>query len=533
MNLVSGFYQEQEGLRRLVRGLAADPNALTLDLGCKKGDLSAVLAGSQKHVVALDLERHPAWQPAEKVSFVHGNVLSLPFGDASFDVIVAAECLQYIKDTEQALAELHRVLKDNGRLIISFPEGGEFSTLIDPYNIANRLKGFLQKQEVTKQYHAEYLRPDRLLSCCKTGWRCERLYRRGSYVFILSAWLIDQLQGLRMRCGPRTVAGKILAVPMGILFRIMKLDFSISYRSLSYNMIIRLRKVLPAVEKKDTPTLCNKKDPGPVTEVRERRRSRPAGIPILCYHNVSDIKNHAFRLYIMPVKRFSRQMQWLKEKGYQPISLNTLYDYLDHNGPLPEKPVLITFDDGYQELQETATPILAGLGFHHVLFINTGKTGGCTDWVERAPDIPLLSRAEISAMADQYGDILDFQAHGKTHRSMKGADPDTIVKEVRDCIDVLEPITGRPVQYLAYPYGERDSNTPDIVRALGIRCSFTVDQGLCRPGRDFQLLPRVEIFGNDFFIDFILKVRWGWSPIASLRTILKKRYNKIIRHIKR
>ncbi len=533
MNLVTGFYQEQEGLRCLVRGLASDPEALTLDICCKKGDLSAVLAKSQKYVVALDLERHPAWQPTEKISFVHGNVLSLPFRDASFDVIVAAECLQYVKDTEQALVELRRVLKEQGTLVISFPEGGGFSTLVDPYNVASRLKGLFQKQRAGRGYHAEYLRLDRILAHCRTGWTCERLYRRGSYLFILSAWLIDQLQGLRMRYGPRAVAGKMVAVPMLILFQLMKLDFSISYRSLSYNTIIRLRKVLPAAAEKDGPFLCNKKARGLMTGVRDRRRPRPAGIPILCYHNVSDRRNHAFRLYIMPVKRFTRQMQWLKEKGYQAISLNTLYDYLDHNGPLPEKPVVITFDDGYQELQETATPILAGLGFHHVLFINTGKTGRSTDWVERAPDIPLLSRGEISAMVDRYGDSVDFQAHGKSHLSMKGAASGTIVEEVRHCIEVLEPLTGRPVQYLAYPYGERDSRTPDIVRALGIRCSFTVDQGLCRPGRDFQLLPRVEIFGNDFFIDFILKVRWGWSPVAGLRTILKKRYNKIIGLIKR
>ncbi|MCF6290868.1 MAG: polysaccharide deacetylase family protein [Desulfobacterales bacterium] len=544
MNLVSGFYQKHEGLRRLVRELAADQNALTLDIGCKKGDLSAVLAKSQKHLVALDLERHPAWQPAEKISFVHGNALFLPFRDASFDLIVAAECLQYIKPIEQVLAELHRVLKDNGRLIITFPEGGKFSTLVDPYNIANRLKGLFRKQKAAKGYQAEYLRLDRVLSCCRTGWRCERLCRRGSYIFILSAWLIDQLQGLRRRCGPSAVAGKMLALPMRILFQIMRLDFSVSYSSLSYNIIILLRKVAPSLEGKATGPLAGSSDPknlapgccfrkGDLAAAKDLRKFRPAGIPILCYHNVSDTRNHAFRLYIMPVKRFARQMQWLKEKGYQAITLNTLYDYLDHNGPLPEKPVIITFDDGYQELKDTATPILARLNFPHVLFINTGKTGLSTDWVERAPDIPLLSRGEISAMVDRYGDILDFQAHGKTHLSMKGAAPGTIVAEVRDCIDVLEPITGRPVRFLAYPYGERDDNTPAIMRSLGLRCSFTVDQGLCRPGQDLHLLPRVEIFGNDFFIDFILKVRWGWSPIAGLRTILKKRYNKIIRFIRK
>lgn len=260
---------------------------------------------------------------------------------------------------------------------------------------------------------------------------------------------------------------------------------------------------------------------------RENRTS-PKAIPILCYHNVSDVRHAAFALYILPVKRFARQMRWLRRTGYQPISLDTLYEYLAHGGPVPAKPVVITFDDGYRELKDTATPLLAGMGFCHTHFLNTGKLGGTTDWIAEAPDLPILSGEEVRELIAKHGKWVDFQAHGKNHLSLKRQAPETIRAEIGDSIAAVESLLQRPAHYLAYPYGDHDEMTVRTAAGMALRCAFTVDQGLCRPGQDFFRLPRVEIFSNDFFLDFIFKVRFGGSPIARSRTLLKRMYKKII-----
>lgn len=260
---------------------------------------------------------------------------------------------------------------------------------------------------------------------------------------------------------------------------------------------------------------------------------RPRGVPILCYHQVSDARNDAFRTYVLPVGRFRRQMRWLVRRGYRAISLDVLCDYLERGAALPPKPVVITFDDGYRDLATTATPLLAKLGYPHVHFMNSGKLGGTTDWIARASDLPILSAAEIRAMVERYGTLVDFQAHSRNHLCLPEHDRRTVQDEVRHSIETLEPLIGRPVRYLAYPFGEQNDETRAAVAELPIRCSFTVDQGLCRPGQDPQRLPRVEIFTHDLPLDFRFKVLWGFGPVASARRRLKRIYNKVVRRLGR
>lgn len=255
----------------------------------------------------------------------------------------------------------------------------------------------------------------------------------------------------------------------------------------------------------------------------------PRGVSILCYHNVSETRIHAFRLYMMTPEKFSRQMRWLCSKGYEAVTMDQLHAYLTRGEPLPENPVVITFDDAYQDLTKHATPILAELGLHHVHFINSGKLGSTSDWVDNAPKLPIMSVESARNLQESFGDMVDLQAHGKDHLSFEDIDDAAIPTEVEHCLEVLAPLNKRAIKYLAYPYGEYREKTPDMMRQLGIRCSFTVDQGLCRPGQDLQLLPRVEVFGHDLSIDFRLKVKYGWSPIATTRAWLKRKYKKAVR----
>lgn len=253
----------------------------------------------------------------------------------------------------------------------------------------------------------------------------------------------------------------------------------------------------------------------------------PKGIPVLCYHNVSNVTTKSHRLYILSEKKFSRQISWLKKGGYQAISLNALCDYLDYGIEIPQKSVVITFDDGYLDLKETVTPLLAKMKYCHTFFLNTNKLGKTTDWANKAVKLPILSDKDIREMSHEYGEYVSFQAHGKDHLDLSKLSQEMKIEEVVECINSLKLITNNPVQYLAYPYGKYDGNTPEIMRTFPIRGSFTTDQGLCRPGQDFHLLPRIEIFSSDLFIDFICKVKFGWGPIASIRRNLKKLYKKI------
>ncbi len=87
----------------------------------------------------------------------------------------------------------------------------------------------------------------------------------------------------------------------------------------------------------------------------------PVSIPVLCYHHISTDNNSTFSRssYAVTKKQFELQMNYLKDNGYKTITLNTLIDFI-RNKPveLPEKPVVITFDDGLKSQLHTAYPIL-------------------------------------------------------------------------------------------------------------------------------------------------------------------------------
>jgi SAM-dependent methyltransferase len=241
MDLVSRYYARDEPLRQRIRDLARNPGARTLDVGCKHGELSTALADCVGWLAAVDLETHDAWRERrDRVSFVAGDAMALPFRDASFDQIVSAECLQFVVCPETALDEFHRVLRRGGQLILSFPADGPFSAWLNPYNLASRVRGRPARRRQPRR---------RILGHLARGWRRHDLVRRGTWAFIYAAWLIDQLHSARLVLARRGAIGRAVAQALRpailLLFAVMRLDFRVALGALSYNTIVRLEKVEP------------------------------------------------------------------------------------------------------------------------------------------------------------------------------------------------------------------------------------------------------------------------------------------------
>lgn len=240
----------------------------------------------------------------------------------------------------------------------------------------------------------------------------------------------------------------------------------------------------------------------------------PRPVTVLCYHDVTSRIRSAFRQYMLSPSQFSLQMKVLGLLGYQPIGLDRLYDYLTAGRPLPRKPVVLTFDDGYGALLRTATPLLAQMHVPHAHFLNSAKLGHTTDWVTEAPDLTVMRREEIREALRSYGDWVDFQAHGRDHASLAASSSAAVAEQVTSCVREIEAITGRPVRYLAYPYGEYDEQTVRVVSELQPppRLAFTIDTGRCRPGCDPHRVPRVQVFQHDMLVEFAFKLVTGRDP---------------------
>jgi len=181
-------------------------------------------------------------------------------------------------------------------------------------------------------------------------------------------------------------------------------------------------------------------------------------VPVLCYHRISDGPKSDYR--VSPAT-FSAHMKMLSDSGYHTISPDQLYDYLVYNKALPEKPVMITFDDSRAEHFEIAAPVMEKYGFRGVFFIMTitynKKNYMATDQIvqlEKAGHTIGLHSWDHT-MVTKYKEAADWQ------------------KQVADPKKKLEGIVGKPVEYWAYPNGVYDHNGAEELSKY-FKLSFTL-----------------------------------------------------------
>ncbi len=168
-----------------------------------------------------------------------------------------------------------------------------------------------------------------------------------------------------------------------------------------------------------------------------------AEVPVLCYHRIADGKKSE---YSVTPATFSAHMKVLADSGYHSVSPAQLYDYLVYNKALPEKPVLITFDDSRIEHFAIAAPVMEKHGFRGVFFIMTitynKKNYMTTDQI-----------AQLAKKGHTIG------LHSWDHTMViKYKDEADWKKEVAEPKKKLEKIVGMPVEYWAYPNGVYNHN---------------------------------------------------------------------------
>lgn len=250
-------------------------------------------------------------------------------------------------------------------------------------------------------------------------------------------------------------------------------------------------------------------------------------IPILMYHEVSPRPEPRFRRYTVTVREFTRQMQWLAAFGYQPVDMDTLVRARLGQGPLPRRPVLITFDDGFQGCVDHAVPVLRKHGFTAVFYLVTGLMGETSRWMlpEVGVQLSLMSwktARAISAEGFQCG------AHTATHPRLAGLDPARCRAELVDARKRLEDELGRPAVHLAYPFGSYDSGVQGIAGDAGYLTACSTRSGLSRPDDDLLALHRVTIYGHDSLFDFACRLRTG----TALRERLGQALGGVMRHFR-
>jgi peptidoglycan/xylan/chitin deacetylase (PgdA/CDA1 family) len=239
-----------------------------------------------------------------------------------------------------------------------------------------------------------------------------------------------------------------------------------------------------------------------------------ARLPVLLYHRVGQqLPSTHPELTICP-QRFESQLRLLVRQSFTGISAAAWLAALKEGAPLPPRPILLTFDDGYRDLAEQAFPALERLGWRATVFVSSSTVGGRSDWdAADGADLPILSADDLRTWADRG---IELGAHGSTHCDLTEVEPEQLRREVVGGRDELAELLGRPITAFAYPYGRYNDAVRDLVGAK-FDLAFGIDEGLNDTATDRTQLRRTMVQPGDTALDFLLRTRLGWSPLQRVR----------------
>lgn len=223
-------------------------------------------------------------------------------------------------------------------------------------------------------------------------------------------------------------------------------------------------------------------------------------IPILAYHKIDQT---APSEWYVTADQFARQMDVLQAYGYQTISLDDYMDYTQGIGQPPEKPLILTFDDGFQGLFDYAAPILKERNMSATFFIITGKVAETAvqrqdnqDW---QPNEPLAYHLIWPEVVSLYQDGFSIESHTVSHPALTGlssAQQQFQLNQSRQ--DIQNHLPQNPTRFFAYPYGNgaTDLTVRANVQSAGYSAAvgFSPSDGVANPASsDLWALPRRAI----------------------------------------
>ncbi|BDI32150.1 polysaccharide deacetylase [Capsulimonas corticalis] len=232
-------------------------------------------------------------------------------------------------------------------------------------------------------------------------------------------------------------------------------------------------------------------------------------VPILMYHAVEDApRAPQYKHFYVTRSEFAAQMRMLKRGGYTPITFPILAEAMAGGATLPAKPVLLTFDDGYENLLTNAHPLLRDLNFPYTVFLVSERIGKTNEWVieEGFDATPLLDWNQIREMAAWDG--VSFQAHTATHPHLNRIGQDQLRRELTVSKQQLEQELQLPMDVLCYPYGHLSEEVVAETRAAGYAMAVTTEFGRVRRGDDPLRLPRISVYHVPF-----LSLTYGVGPL--------------------
>jgi len=240
-------------------------------------------------------------------------------------------------------------------------------------------------------------------------------------------------------------------------------------------------------------------------------------LSILMYHQVGEFAPmRAHRANYCDRRRFAAQMALLERLGYRVLDLDTALGALRGERSLPERAVVLTFDDGYQNFVEHALPVLQRHGFPATVYAISAWLGRRAEWFAKDPGRPIPHLMDGATLRALRAEGITIGSHTVNHVRLAEVDAATRRRELGDSKAALEDVLGEPVEHLCYPFGSFESDTIEAALACGYRSATSCLRGAATPEDHPLLLPRKAISYGDNLLGFWWKLAMKDAPKPAL-----------------
>lgn len=232
------------------------------------------------------------------------------------------------------------------------------------------------------------------------------------------------------------------------------------------------------------------------SDVREDR-----GIPVLLYHHLlSDRENENYRnnSTVDPLT-FIIQMEYLKDAGYETITLDDLYAYINGEKNISAKSFALTFDDGLSTTQRYVYELLKAFNFKATNFIITSRIPP----VERLFDPSTLQFLSLKNM-NSMRDVFSFEGHTHNMHYFMTDSCGALVCSTAEAVsaDIATSLAVMPHNYFAYPFGQYKEETTRLLKRANISMAFTTRKDYVHVGEDLYRVPRIDVQRSMTFPQF-------------------------------
>lgn len=222
--------------------------------------------------------------------------------------------------------------------------------------------------------------------------------------------------------------------------------------------------------------------------VRAARNSSGSAVPILMYHSVCEDETKAGR-YIVTDDVFRSDMEYLQRNGYTAVFVSDLIDYVYNGTPLPEKPVVISLDDGYLNNLTDVLPILRDTGMKAVVSVigsgseNASANGGAAFAHLSWDEVRELSDSGYVEIANHTWNMHENAPDGRRGcKKMSGESTEeyraALTEDISKLQSVLEEKTGKAPETFTYPYGKISPEAEAALKDMGFKAALTCKAGM-------------------------------------------------------